>query len=87
MSPFFAGPPNNPTTVVLFKQSSIRTPAQKIMLAEEQASHKGNEGVNVGGSTQSINHGRRLPPGGLDLVHHSSADVPPTLQLRALIAT
>src|ERR1043166_1166682 len=63
MSSFFAGPPSNPTTVVLFKQTSIRTPSQKIMLAEEQASHKANESANVGGTSQIINDGRWLPPG------------------------
>jgi len=71
MSSFFSGPPNNPTTVVLFKQSEITLPAQKIMLAEEQSSHKPAESVDVGGGSQIINDGRWLPPGDMITARHN----------------
>jgi prepilin-type N-terminal cleavage/methylation domain-containing protein/prepilin-type processing-associated H-X9-DG protein len=71
MSSYFAGPPNNPTTVALFKQSSIRLPAQKIMLAEEQATHKPGESFDVGGGSPIINDGRWLGPGDKITARHN----------------
>jgi prepilin-type N-terminal cleavage/methylation domain-containing protein/prepilin-type processing-associated H-X9-DG protein len=46
----------------LFKLSSVVSPAAKIMLAEEQASHKATESVDVGGSSSIINDGRWVAP-------------------------
>ena len=42
----------------LFKLNSVRTPTHKIMLAEEQTSHKPSESIDVGGTSSIINDGR-----------------------------
>lgn len=72
MSSYFAGPPNLPNPVVLFKQAAIRNPGQKIMLAEEESSHKAGESADVGGSSNIINDGRWLPPGDMLTARHSN---------------
>src|SRR6266542_4891843 len=67
-----------------FKINAVVRPTNKIMLAEEQATHKSNESIDVGGSTAIINDGRWVPPappgegGGSDsltLRHSQRADV------------
>ncbi len=59
MSSFFDGPnPLSPTTIVLFKLTSVRAPTQKIMLAEEESSL--NLGESLLGIGQPINDGRWL---------------------------
>jgi prepilin-type N-terminal cleavage/methylation domain-containing protein/prepilin-type processing-associated H-X9-DG protein len=55
----------------LFKASAIVNPASKIMLAEEQASHKRTESVDVGGSSSIINDGRWVPPGDFITTRHN----------------
>jgi prepilin-type N-terminal cleavage/methylation domain-containing protein/prepilin-type processing-associated H-X9-DG protein len=60
----------------LYKLSSVVNPAAKIMLAEEQTSHRPTESVDVGGSSSIINDGRWVPPG--DFVtrrHNQRGDV------------
>jgi prepilin-type N-terminal cleavage/methylation domain-containing protein/prepilin-type processing-associated H-X9-DG protein len=57
--------------VYLFKASSIVSPASKIMLAEEQTSHKPAESVDVGGSSSIINDGRWVPPGDFLTTRHN----------------
>lgn len=75
LSSYFAGPPSAPTTVKLFKQSAIHNPGQKIMLAEEQSSHKAGESVDVGGHSNIINDGRWLAPGDMLTARHSGKGV------------
>jgi prepilin-type N-terminal cleavage/methylation domain-containing protein/prepilin-type processing-associated H-X9-DG protein len=55
----------------LFKLGSIRNPTGKIMLAEEQTSHKISESIDVGGSSSIINDGRFVPPGDLITMRHN----------------
>lgn len=57
--------------VYLFRASSIVSPASKIMLAEEQTSHKRTESVDVGGSSSIINDGRWVPPGDYVTTRHN----------------
>ncbi len=68
----------------LFKISAVVRPTDKIVLAEEQTTHKSNESIDVGGSSAIINDGRWVPPappgngGGSDsltLRHSQRADV------------
>jgi|ERR1051326_3654986 prepilin-type N-terminal cleavage/methylation domain-containing protein/prepilin-type processing-associated H-X9-DG protein len=61
MASIFDGPANNPIPY-LFKLSSVVRPANKIMLAEEQTTHKAIESIDVGGSSSVINDGRWVPP-------------------------
>ena len=44
-----------------FKQEAIRNPANKLMLVEEQTSHKRNESIDPGGSSSIIGDGRFVP--------------------------
>jgi prepilin-type N-terminal cleavage/methylation domain-containing protein/prepilin-type processing-associated H-X9-DG protein len=46
------------TTAYLFKLSAVLLPTRKLMLVEEQASHKPKESIDVGGTTSIINDGR-----------------------------
>src|SRR5690606_9151703 len=64
-------PTFNGTRAYIFKASSIVNPAGKIMLAEEQTSHKANESVDVGGSSSIINDGRWVPPGDFVTTRHN----------------
>src|ERR1043166_6587180 len=50
MASVFQGSANNSTPYV-FKLGNVRQPSNKIMLAEEQTSHKPNESIDVGGSS------------------------------------
>jgi len=52
-----------------FKPSSIRQPARKIMLAEEQASYRQNEASDR--TANVINDGRWVPPGDVLTSRHS----------------
>src|SRR3989441_1530757 len=45
-----------------FKLSSVQRPANKIMLPEEQTTHKAIESIDAGGSSSIINDGRWVPP-------------------------
>jgi len=55
----------------LFKLSAVVNPAGKIMLAEEQASHKRGESPDVGGSSSIINDGRWVTPGDMITTRHN----------------
>src|ERR1044072_3673968 len=44
-----------------FKLGAVVRPANKIMLAEEQTSHRPGESIDVGGSSSIINDGRWVP--------------------------
>ena len=55
----------------LFKASGIVNPAGKIMLAEEQTSHKPTESIDVGGTSSVINDGRWVPPGDYITTRHN----------------
>jgi len=61
MASIFDGPVNSPTAH-LFKLDAVVRPTEKIMLAEEQTSHKSSESIDVGGSSSIINDGRWAPP-------------------------
>src|ERR1051326_1500155 len=73
------------TTPFTFKLGNVVRPSGKIMLAEEQTSHKPNKRIDVGGSSSIINDGRWVPPdtltpgtGGGDLLtlrHNKRGDV------------
>jgi prepilin-type N-terminal cleavage/methylation domain-containing protein/prepilin-type processing-associated H-X9-DG protein len=66
----FQGSAANPTAY-LFKSPAIRNPAQKLMLVEEQVSHKRGESPDVGGSSSIINDGRWVPGGDKITVRHN----------------
>jgi prepilin-type N-terminal cleavage/methylation domain-containing protein/prepilin-type processing-associated H-X9-DG protein len=70
MASIFQGSLNNPTPY-LFRLSSVKRPANKIMLAEEQVSHKAIESIDVGGTSTIINDGRFVPPGDLITLRHN----------------
>jgi prepilin-type N-terminal cleavage/methylation domain-containing protein/prepilin-type processing-associated H-X9-DG protein len=78
MSSFFDGPdPLRPTIALLFKLTSVRAPAQKIMLAEEQSSRNPGESLGQG---KIINDGRWCPasppgPDGITARHNGKGDV------------
>src|SRR5262249_51364998 len=75
MASIFDGPLNNPTPY-LFKLTYVVRPANKIMLAEEQTSHRLGESLDVGGSSSIINDGRWVGPGDLiTLRHNKKGDV------------
>src|SRR5687768_7224751 len=58
ISSIFGGPQR-----YYFKQEAIRNPANKLMLVEEQTSHKRNESIDPGGSSSIIGDGRFVPGG------------------------
>jgi len=62
---------DNNNRVYPFKLSSVKQPANKIMLAEEQTTHKAIESIDVGGTTSIINDGRFVPPGDLITQRHN----------------
>jgi prepilin-type N-terminal cleavage/methylation domain-containing protein/prepilin-type processing-associated H-X9-DG protein len=60
----------------LFKLGSVRNPSGKIMLAEEQASHRKDESSDPGGTSSIINDGRWVPTGDIvTLRHNKKGDV------------
>jgi prepilin-type N-terminal cleavage/methylation domain-containing protein/prepilin-type processing-associated H-X9-DG protein len=70
MASIFQGSLNNPVGY-LFKIGSVVRPTDKIMLAEEQATHKRGESIDVGGSSSIINDGRYVPPGDKITIRHN----------------
>ena len=62
---------DNNNRVYPFKLGSVKQPANKIMLAEEQTTHKAIESIDVGGTTSIINDGRFVPPGDLITQRHN----------------
>ena len=71
MASIFQGSLNNPTPY-LFKLSSVKLPANKIMRAEEQTSRKPSESLDgPNGSSSLINDGRFVPPGDLITLRHN----------------
>jgi prepilin-type N-terminal cleavage/methylation domain-containing protein/prepilin-type processing-associated H-X9-DG protein len=66
----FQGADANPTAFY-FKSAAIRNPAGKLMLVEEQTSHKRGESPDVGGSSSIINDGRWVPGGDKITVRHN----------------
>ncbi len=65
----FQGNNNNPTAFY-FRSPAIRNPAGKLMLVEEQTSHKRGESPDVGGSSSILNDGRWVPGGDKITVRH-----------------
>ena len=66
------------TRAYLFKLSSVKNPGKKIMLAEEQASHKAGESIDVAGVSSIINDGRWVPAtsdGFISLRHQKAGNV------------
>jgi prepilin-type N-terminal cleavage/methylation domain-containing protein/prepilin-type processing-associated H-X9-DG protein len=70
MASIFDGPVAS-ATAHLFKLSAVVNPAGKIMLAEEQVSHKRGESPDPGGSSSIINDGRWVPPGDMITTRHN----------------
>jgi prepilin-type N-terminal cleavage/methylation domain-containing protein/prepilin-type processing-associated H-X9-DG protein len=71
MASVFRGADNNPTPFI-YKLSSVKLPANKIMLAEEQTSRKLSESMDgPNGSSSLINDGRFVPPGDLITLRHN----------------
>ena len=69
MASIFQGAASKP---YVFKLGSVKQPANKIMLAEEQTSHKANESIDGPTGTSSlINDGRFVPPGDLITLRHN----------------
>jgi prepilin-type N-terminal cleavage/methylation domain-containing protein/prepilin-type processing-associated H-X9-DG protein len=69
MTSIFEGSLNAPRAY-LFKIGSVRSPASKLMLVEEQASHKRGESPDVGGTSAIINDGRWVPGGDQITMRH-----------------
>lgn len=57
--------------VYIFRQSQVKNPANKLMLVEEQVSHKRGESPDVGGTSSIINDGRWVPGGDRITVRHA----------------
>ena len=55
----------------LFRMTALRSPSSKLMLVEEQVSHKRGESPDVGGTTSIINDGRWVPGGDKITVRHN----------------
>jgi len=53
-----------------FKINRIKTPVKKLMVVEEQTTHKRGESMDVGGTSAIINDGRWVPGGDLITVRH-----------------
>ena len=69
MASIFEGSVDNPKPY-LFKHSAIKRMSEKIMLAEEQASHRTDESPNPRGSDGIINDGRWVSDGDLLTARH-----------------
>jgi prepilin-type N-terminal cleavage/methylation domain-containing protein/prepilin-type processing-associated H-X9-DG protein len=62
---------NNATpTAYYFKSPAIKNPSNKLMLVEEQTSHKREESPDVGGSSSILNDGRWVPGGDKITIRH-----------------
>jgi prepilin-type processing-associated H-X9-DG protein len=71
MASIFQGTVDSPTPFP-FKMASVRNPAGKIMLAEEQSSHLRDESSDPNSTTQDIiNDGRWVANGDLLTIRHS----------------
>jgi prepilin-type N-terminal cleavage/methylation domain-containing protein/prepilin-type processing-associated H-X9-DG protein len=70
MASIFQGSVDRPTAY-LFKMSAVRKPGGKIMLAEEQSSHRPDESSNPRGTDGIINDGRWVSSGDLLSARHS----------------
>ncbi len=70
MASIFDGSVNNPTPY-LFKLASVKQPANKVMLVDEQTSHKAIESIDVGGTSAIINDGRFVPDSDLITQRHN----------------
>ena len=71
MTSIFEGSAANPRAY-LFKVGSVRNPSSKLMLVEEQVSHKLGESPDVGGTSSIINDGRWVPGGDRITMRHAS---------------
>ena len=69
MASIFVGSVEN-ARPYLFKQSRVRNPGAKIMLAEEQSSHRRDESPNPRGTEGVINDGRWVSDGDLLSARH-----------------
>jgi prepilin-type N-terminal cleavage/methylation domain-containing protein/prepilin-type processing-associated H-X9-DG protein len=75
MASIFQGNVNNPVRY-LFKMGNVKRLSNKIMLAEEQASHRADDSFNPRGSEAIINDGRWVPTGDvLTIRHNKKGDV------------
>jgi prepilin-type N-terminal cleavage/methylation domain-containing protein len=54
-----------------FKSDGVRNPAQKLMVVEEQTTHKRGESIDVNGSSEIINDGRWVPGGDRITARHN----------------
>jgi prepilin-type N-terminal cleavage/methylation domain-containing protein/prepilin-type processing-associated H-X9-DG protein len=70
LTSIFQGSDANPTAFY-FKSPGIRNPAGKLMLVEEQASHKRGESPDIGGTSSIINDGRWVPGGDKITTRHN----------------
>jgi prepilin-type N-terminal cleavage/methylation domain-containing protein/prepilin-type processing-associated H-X9-DG protein len=66
----FQGAVDRPTAFY-FKESAIKNPSAKLMLVEEQVSHKAGESPDVGGTSSILNDGRWVPGGDKITVRHN----------------
>ncbi len=75
MASIFDGQLGNPRPF-LFKLGSVRSPGAKIMLAEEQSSHRPEESSDPRGASGIVNDGRWVPTGDfLSIRHNKKGDV------------
>ncbi len=70
MTSIFQGS-GNAVRAYLFRLSSVRSTSVKLMLVEEQASHKAGESPDVGGTSAIINDGRWVPGGDQITMRHN----------------
>jgi prepilin-type N-terminal cleavage/methylation domain-containing protein/prepilin-type processing-associated H-X9-DG protein len=70
MTSIFRGSVDRPTAF-LFGLNSVKTPSIKLMLVEEQASHRAGESPDVGGTSSIINDGRWVPGGDKITMRHN----------------
>ncbi|MGZ8921447.1 MAG: type II secretion system protein [Limisphaerales bacterium] len=54
-----------------FTSGGVRNPAQKLMIVEEQTTHKRGESPDIGGSSSIINDGRWVPGGDRITTRHN----------------
>jgi prepilin-type N-terminal cleavage/methylation domain-containing protein/prepilin-type processing-associated H-X9-DG protein len=53
-----------------FRAGSIKSPVKKLMVVEEQTTHKKGESIDVGGTSSVINDGRWVPGGDKITIRH-----------------
>ena len=54
-----------------FKSDGVRNPSQKLMVVEEQTTHRRGESIDVNGSSEIINDGRWVPGGDRITARHN----------------